>query len=111
MAFMRTSNPTLNDQVFRSERAGFGDVMTVQGAVNKTGILLLCAIATAAWTWNLALHSESPQAVAPLILVGSIGGLVVAWSPFSRSNGPQLLRLSTPCWKAWCWARYRPFLK
>ena len=78
MAFMRTSNPTLNDQVFRSERAGFGDVMTVQGAVNKTGILLLCAIATAAWTWNLAMHSESPQAVAPLIVLGSIGGLVVA---------------------------------
>ena len=51
MALMRTSNPTLNDQVFRGERAAFGQTMTVQGAVNKTGILLLCAIATAAWTW------------------------------------------------------------
>jgi len=75
---MRTSNPTLNDQVFRSERAAFGQAMTVQGAVNKTGILLLCAIATAAWTWNLSLHSESPQAVYPLIFIGAIGGLVVA---------------------------------
>lgn len=78
MAFMRTSNPTLNDQVFRNERAGFGDTMTIQGAVNKTGILLLCAIATAAWTWNLAMHSESPAAVAPLVVIGGIGGLVVA---------------------------------
>jgi uncharacterized YccA/Bax inhibitor family protein len=78
MALMRTSNPTLNDQVFRSERAAFGQTMTVQGAVNKTGILLICAIATAAWTWNLSLHSESPQAVFPLIFVGAIGGLVVA---------------------------------
>lgn len=78
MALMRTSNPTLNDQVFRSERAAFGQAMTVQGAVNKTGILLLCAIATAAWTWNLSLHSESPQAVYPLIFIGAIGGLVVA---------------------------------
>lgn len=78
MALMRTSNPTLNDQVFRSERAAFGQTMTVQGAVNKTGILLLCAIATASWTWNLSLHSESPQAVFPLIFVGAIGGLVVA---------------------------------
>lgn len=78
MALMRTSNPTLNDQVFRAERASFGQTMTVQGAVNKTGILLLCAIATAAWTWNMALHSNSPQAVMPLVLGGSIGGLVVA---------------------------------
>jgi len=78
MALMRTSNPTLNDQVFRSERAAFGQTMTVQGAVNKTGILLLCAIATAAWTWNLSLHSESPQAVFPLIFIGAIGGLAVA---------------------------------
>jgi uncharacterized YccA/Bax inhibitor family protein len=78
MALMRTSNPTLNDQVFRAERAAFGQTMTVQGAVNKTGILLLCAIATAAWTWNMALHSDSPQAVMPLVLGGSIGGLVVA---------------------------------
>lgn len=78
MAIMRTSNPTLNDQAFRGERAAFGQTMTVQGAVNKTGILLLCAIATAAWTWNLAMHSDSPQAVVPLVFGGSIGGLVVA---------------------------------
>lgn len=78
MALMRTSNPALNDQVFRNERAAFGQAMTVQGTVNKTGILLLCAIATAAWTWNLSQHSESPQAVFPLIVLGGIGGLVVA---------------------------------
>ncbi|MGH9562707.1 MAG: Bax inhibitor-1/YccA family membrane protein, partial [Terracidiphilus sp.] len=77
---MRTSNPALNEQVFRGERAAFGETMTVQGTVNKTGILLLCAVATAAWTWNIFLHSHSPQAVAPLALIGVIGGLIFAFA-------------------------------
>ena len=65
--------------------------MTIAGTVNKTGILLLCTIATAAWTWNRFLHSESPQSVMPLAALGLIGGLVVAivtvfkknWSPIT----------------------------
>lgn len=77
--FMRTSNPALSGDVFRGDVATFGDTMTTQGTVNKTGILLLCAIATAAWTWNRFLHAPSPETVAPLILVGAIGGLIVAF--------------------------------
>src|SRR5271163_2993743 len=69
---MRTSNPALNDQVFRGEGAALGEAMTVQGTVNKTGILLLCAVATAAWTWDIFLHSHSPESVAPLALIGVI---------------------------------------
>lgn len=52
--------------------------MTLQGTVNKTGVLLLCAIGTAVWTWNLFLHSQSQQTVMPLILVGGIGGFIFA---------------------------------
>src|SRR6202142_2664134 len=83
---MRTSNPTLNDQIFRNEGAAFGEAMTVQGTVNKTGILLLCAVATAAWTWNIFLHSRSPQAVAPLALVGVIGGLIFAFATIFKKT-------------------------
>jgi uncharacterized YccA/Bax inhibitor family protein len=75
---MRTSNPALNERVFQGERAVLGDTMTLQGTVNKTGVLLICVIATAAWTWNLFLHSHSPQTVMPLALLGGIGGLIVA---------------------------------
>ena len=75
---MRTSNPALNERAFQGERAVLGDTMTLQGTVNKTGVLLICAVATAAWTWNLFLHSRSPQTVMPLALVGGIGGLIVA---------------------------------
>jgi uncharacterized YccA/Bax inhibitor family protein len=75
---MRTSNPALNERVFQGERAVLGDTMTLQGTVNKTGVLLICVIATAAWTWNLFLHSHSPQTVMPLAILGGIGGLIVA---------------------------------
>jgi uncharacterized YccA/Bax inhibitor family protein len=84
--FMRTSNPALNDQVFRGEGAAFGEAMTVQGTVNKTGILLLCTVATAAWAWNIFLHSHSAQAVAPLALVGVIGGLVFAFATIFKKT-------------------------
>ena len=75
----RTSNPALNEQTFRGERAAIGgDAMTVQGTVNKTGILLLCALATAAWTWNIFMHTRTPEAVAPMAIVGLFGGLILA---------------------------------
>jgi len=86
---MRTSNPALSAQTFRTGVAGYGDTMTVAGAVNKTGILTLCLVATAAWTWNRFLHSPSPETALPLVTIGGIGGLIVAlvtifkkqWSP------------------------------
>src|ERR1700733_8162415 len=52
--------------------------MTVQGTVNKTGILLICSILTAAWTWNIFFRTRSPEAVGPFLLVGLIGGLIFA---------------------------------
>ena len=89
---MRTSNPALTGQAFRGEHAAFGEqAMTVKGTVNKTGILLLCAVATAAWTWNIFLHTHTAEAVGPLALIGVIGGLIFAvatifkktWSPIT----------------------------
>ena len=86
---MRTSNPALNEKAFQGQVA-FGDAMTLQGTVNKTGLLLLCVVATAAWTWGLS-HSETPQAAIPWMIGGLIGGFVVAlvtifkqtWAPFT----------------------------
>jgi uncharacterized YccA/Bax inhibitor family protein len=85
---MRTSNPVLNEKRFE----GFGELdsgMTLQGTVNKTGLLLLCSMATAAWTWHLFMQSHSAATVLPWLWIGSIGGLVCAlvtvfkreWSP------------------------------
>src|SRR5689334_21798961 len=88
---MRTSNPALNRSAFRSASATFGDTMTISGTVNKTGILLLCTVATAAWTWNRFFHDPVPETVAPLALLGAIGGMILAfvtifkkeWSPIT----------------------------
>ena len=73
---MRTSNPALNDQAFLGEGVATGEAMTLNGTVNKTGILLICTVATAIWTWNLFLHSPTPATVAPLMIGGLIGGLI-----------------------------------
>lgn len=88
-SLMRTSNPALNEKAFKGQVA-FGDAMTLQGTVNKTGVLLLCVVATAAWTWGLS-KSPTPEAAVPWMIGGLIGGFVVAlvtifkktWSPFT----------------------------
>jgi uncharacterized YccA/Bax inhibitor family protein len=84
---MRTSNPALNEKAFTGQVA-LGDAMTLQGTVNKTGLLLLCVVATAAWTWGMS-HSETPEAALPWMFGGLVGGFIVAlvtifkkeWSP------------------------------
>lgn len=87
---MRTSNPALKGDFLRTQAGAFGaDAMTVSGTVNKTGILSICVIATAAWTWNRFLNSPSLETVLPAIMIGAIGGFVLAlvtifkkeWSP------------------------------
>src|ERR1700689_2708018 len=75
---MRTSNPALNDQAFRGAGIAVGEPMTLQGTVNKTGVLLLCVIATAAWTWNIFMRSHSPESAMSLAMVGGIGGFIFA---------------------------------
>jgi uncharacterized YccA/Bax inhibitor family protein len=88
-SLMRTSNPALNEKAFKGQVA-IGDAMTLQGTVNKTGVLLLCVVATAAWTWGLS-RSPTPEAVYPWMIGGLLGGFVVAlvtifkknWSPFT----------------------------
>ncbi len=75
---MRTSNPTLNDSVFRSHGRAIaaGDSMTVQGTVNKTGVLLLLVLLTAAWTWRM--YYTAADSMGIWVLGGAIGGFIVA---------------------------------
>jgi uncharacterized YccA/Bax inhibitor family protein len=87
MALMKTSNPALSTATFRGQGWAIGDAMTVSGTVNKTGFLLILAILTAAWSWNL--ETKSPESAMGLAVIGAIGGLIVAmvtifkqsWSP------------------------------
>jgi uncharacterized YccA/Bax inhibitor family protein len=99
MALMKTSNPALSDKTFRDlsggQYGGLGGLvdaanrMTLSGTVNKTGVLLICALATAGWTWHLFMQSRDMTDVMPLMLVGMFGGLIFGlvtsfkkeWSP------------------------------
>lgn len=96
MPLMKTSNPALSDKTFTglsdSRYGGAIDVtgrMTLSGTVNKTGLLLICACGTAAWTWYRFMLSRDMADVAPLLLVGALGGFICAmvtifkkeWSP------------------------------
>lgn len=70
---MRSGNPVLTEDTFRSERALRGtDTMTISGTVNKTGLLFVILFLTATYAWNQGV------AAGGLILVGAIAGLVVA---------------------------------
>ena len=77
---MRTANPALNDKTFTGlEYAGAQDnVMTIQGTVNKTGVLLALVLIAAAWVWKMFFESGNPAAVTPWMIGGAIGGFVVA---------------------------------
>src|SRR5258708_17368090 len=82
VALFRTSNPALKPSAFESEGLVIGERMTVSGTVNKTGILLICTVATAAWAWSRFLNAGDPEAaissVGPLLAVGAIGGVIFA---------------------------------
>ncbi len=81
MALIKTSNPALSANTFRDQYGMLSDTagrMTLNGTVNKTGILLLCAIATAGWTWSLFLPTHDASVIAPWMLGGLFGGFVMA---------------------------------
>ena len=85
----RSTNPVLKESAFAGQPA-LGQAMTIQGTVNKTGVLLLCVVVTSAYTWGLS-HSDRPEAAIPWMIGGAIGGFIMAlvttfkkeWSPVS----------------------------
>jgi uncharacterized YccA/Bax inhibitor family protein len=83
MPLIKTSNPALGQNTFQNLQYG-GAIdasarMTLNGTVNKTGILLLCALATAAWTWNSFMQTRNPADIAGRLMIGAFGGLIFAF--------------------------------
>ena len=88
---MTTANPALSANAFKDVPRVYDDtqVMTVQGTVAKTAFLLLCVMVTSAWTWGL--YYKGSNLVGILMIVGLLGGFVVAiatvfkkeWSPIT----------------------------
>ena len=72
----RSNNPVLKEKLFAGPIAD-GETMTIQGTVNKTGLLLFLVVIAAAWTWGLS-HSTTPEAAIPWMIGGALGGFVLA---------------------------------
>jgi len=85
----RSGNPALREDVFTAARTAGGGVMTVQGTVNKTALLLVLALATATGAWVLS--TAGGPGVAGWAIGSSLVGLGVAiativrpqWSPIT----------------------------
>jgi len=90
---MKSSNPVLGRNTYdvAAEHAGYGPSMTISGTVNKAGLLILCVLATAAWTWNMFYTTRDMSAIGGLTMVGAFGGFIMAmvtifkkeWSPIT----------------------------
>ncbi len=80
---MRSGNPALKESTFLDLGSGAvvrGDAgaMTLNGTVNKTALLLVITLAGALYTWNLFFSSNGTANLTPYVLVGALGGLVMA---------------------------------
>jgi len=75
----RSANPGLNKKTFSLVRdfAQRDNLMTLQGTVNKTGIMLFLALISAMWVWRQFFIFESPR-ISIYLWGGAIGGFIVA---------------------------------
>ena len=70
LSTMRSGNPALNDKTFKNIEAVNGEVMTLEGAINKISISVLILFCTAFYSWT--------QSTPSFIMIGLIGGFICA---------------------------------
>ena len=85
MNLTKSSNPILKDKVFAKGYTQSDEVMTVNGTVNKTALMLLLVLAGAVFTWGKFFNGatyDNPgagmSAILPWLLIGGIGGFIMA---------------------------------
>ena len=70
---IRSSNPALSDKQFKNYSISSAETMTINGTVNKTGVMLALVIMGAAITWGGA-----SQGIGGLSILGAIAGFILA---------------------------------
>jgi uncharacterized YccA/Bax inhibitor family protein len=93
---MRSGNPALSESTFLDLASGSvvarpDQAMTINGTVNKTGILLLLTVLTAAFAWSQSVDAYGQVSSSAMMYTigGAVGGLILAlvtvfkkeWSP------------------------------
>jgi len=91
---MRSSNPAMTGKIFEKATtlSGGSSVMTINGTINKTGLMLLLVIAAAAYTWNMVMGAN-PGRAGTLAMTGAIGGFIIALVTIFR---PQSSAVTAP---------------
>jgi uncharacterized YccA/Bax inhibitor family protein len=96
MAIFRSGNPTLTQKMFDKSmhiEANMQGTMSVRGAINKFGFLMIMVIAGAAYNWHMFEQGQNNM-VTTLMITGIIGGLITAlaisfkpnWAGYLQSN-------------------------
>jgi uncharacterized YccA/Bax inhibitor family protein len=81
---MRSGNPVLSNSTFTDVARGFSRPMTLTGVVNRSILLLLLVAGTSAGVWTYS--SSHPSAIYPAVMVGALGGFVVAMATSFKRN-------------------------
>jgi uncharacterized YccA/Bax inhibitor family protein len=94
MRAMRSSNPVLAGRIY--EKVGGvsagSSVMTINGTLNKIGVMLLLLIAGAAYTWRMVSGAD-PGNAGMYAIVGAVGGFILAMVTIFR---PQSSAVTAP---------------
>src|SRR5207248_3497751 len=86
------SHPALTARTFADlRREPTAPPMALEGTVSKAAWLLFLVAVPAAWVWSQVRAALDPSVAAPWIMLGAVGGLVMAiatvlkkeWSPFT----------------------------
>jgi uncharacterized YccA/Bax inhibitor family protein len=94
MRAMKSSNPVMTGKIYeKAGRVSAGDsAMTINGTINKIGLMLLLVIGAAAYTWKIVM-GENPGSAGTLAMVGAIGGFIMAMVTVFR---PQSSAITAP---------------
>ena len=89
---MRSGNPTLSDETFKQQAGITGERMTLNGTVNKTGILLFIAVVCAALPWRLLMQQSSMASMMMPMAIGAavIGFILALIISFKAHTAPYL---------------------
>ncbi len=99
--FGRSGNPMFRSKAFAADAtfrdrpnagvAPISDRMSLAGAVNKTGILLLLCLVPASYVWNRFFETGDPAFIMWVVLVGGIGGFIAALIAMFKASSAGVL--------------------
>lgn len=93
--FNESSNPVMNEKTFRSSAVAYTETMTLNGTIQKTGLLLLITIAVGIFSWN---HYFTNGAYTMMFMIGgAFGGFILA---LVISFKPHLANVLSPIYAA-----------